>query len=73
MASTFLTAFAWDHLSLLVLRLLTAVGIGAEYAAVNAAISEFIRVRHRGKTNADADEFLIAVHHFGRIGDPLRP
>jgi hypothetical protein len=53
MASTFLTAFAWDHVSLLVLRLLTAVGLGAEYAA----ISEFIRVRHRGKTNATLMSF----------------
>ena len=36
----------------MVLRLLTAVGVGAEYAEINAAISEFIPARHRGKTNA---------------------
>jgi len=46
---TLLTAFAWDYVSLMVLRLLTAVGVGAEYAAINAAISEFIPARHRGK------------------------
>ena len=32
--------------------LLTAVGVGAEHAAINAAISEFIPARHRGKANA---------------------
>jgi len=41
----------------MVLRLLTAVGVGAEYAAVNAAISEFIPARHRGKTNATVMNF----------------
>jgi len=40
-----------------VLRLLTAVGVGAEYAAINAAISEFIPARHRGKTNATVMNF----------------
>jgi MFS family permease len=54
---TFLTAFAWDYVSLMVLRLLTAVGVGAEYAAINAAISEFIPARHRGKTNATVMNF----------------
>lgn len=54
---TFLTAFAWDYPSLMVLRLLTAIGVGAEYAAINAAISEFIPARHRGKTNATVMNF----------------
>ena len=54
---TLLTAFAWDYVSLMVLRLLTAVGVGAEYAAINAAISEFIPARHRGKTNATVMNF----------------
>jgi len=54
---TFLTAFAWGYGSFMVLRLLTAVGVGAEYAAINAAISEFIPARHRGKTNATVMNF----------------
>lgn len=54
---TFLTAFAWNYPSLMVLRLLTAIGVGAEYAAINAAISEFIPARHRGKTNATVMNF----------------
>src|ERR1700751_5359485 len=54
---TFLTAFAWGYGSFMNLRLLTAVGVGAEYAAINAAISEFIPARHRGKTNATVMNF----------------
>ncbi len=54
---TFLTAFAWDYGSFMVLRVLTAVGVGAEYAAINAAISEFIPARHRGKANATVMNF----------------
>jgi len=54
---TFATAFAWDYGSFMVLRLLTAVGVGAEYAAINAAISEFIPARHRGKANATVMNF----------------
>jgi MFS family permease len=54
---SFLTAFAWGYGSFMVLRLLTAVGVGAEYAAINAAISEFIPARHRGKTNATVMNF----------------
>jgi MFS family permease len=54
---TFLTAFAWGYESFMALRLLTAVGVGAEYAAINAAISEFIPARHRGKTNATVMNF----------------
>jgi MFS family permease len=54
---TFATAFAWGYGSFMVLRLLTAVGVGAEYAAINAAISEFIPARHRGKTNATVMNF----------------
>ncbi len=54
---TFLTAFAWNYPSLMVLRVVTAIGVGAEYAAINAAISEFIPARHRGKTNATVMNF----------------
>src|SRR5260370_20726794 len=54
---TLLTAFVWDYGSFMVLRVLTAVGVGAEYAAINAAITEFIPARHRGKTNATVMNF----------------
>lgn len=54
---TFLTAFAPNYPTLLILRLLTAIGVGAEYAAVNAAISEFIPARYRGRANATVMNF----------------
>ena len=54
---TFLTAFANGYFSFMALRLLAAIGVGAEYAAINAAISEFIPARHRGKTNATVMNF----------------
>ncbi|WP_159065169.1 MFS transporter, partial [Acinetobacter baumannii] len=46
-----------DYASMMVLRFVTAIGVGAEYAAINAAISEFIPARHRGKTNATVMNF----------------
>ncbi|WP_218031447.1 MFS transporter [Paenibacillus kobensis] len=54
---TLLTAIAWNYQALLVLRLLTAIGVGAEYAAINAAISEFIPTKYRGKANAHVMNF----------------
>lgn len=49
---TLLTALSPTYLFLMVFRFLTAIGVGAEYAAINSAISEFIPPRNRGKVNA---------------------
>lgn len=49
---TVLTGLAPDLGSVYVLRFLAALGVGAEYAIVNAAIVEFIPARVRGKANA---------------------
>jgi MFS family permease len=46
--ATFATAFAPGIFSLLALRLLAGIGVGAEYAAVNAAIAELIPANKRG-------------------------
>jgi MFS family permease len=46
--ATFLTAFSPGISALLVLRLIAGIGVGAEYAAVNAAIAELIPARRRG-------------------------
>ena len=54
---TLLTAFAWSFESVLVLRFLTAIGVGAEYSAITAAISEFIPARYRGRANATVMNF----------------
>lgn len=49
---TALTAFAPTYGWLLALRLLTAIGVGAEYSAINAAISELIPAARRGRAGA---------------------
>ncbi|MHB8599147.1 MAG: MFS transporter [Ktedonobacteraceae bacterium] len=49
---TLLTALSPTYLFLMVFRFLTAIGVGAEYAAINSAISEFMPPRNRGKVNA---------------------
>jgi len=49
---TALTAVAPSYGWLLALRLLTAIGVGAEYAAINAMISELIPATVRGRAGA---------------------
>lgn len=49
---TALTALAPSYGWLLALRLLTAIGVGAEYAAINATISELIPSAVRGRASA---------------------
>jgi MFS family permease len=44
-----LSAFAWNGWSLGVFRLLTGLGIGGEYAAVNSAVDEMMPARLRGR------------------------
>jgi MFS family permease len=48
---TVLTALSPTYAFLMLFRFLTAIGVGAEYAAVNSAISEFIPPDNRGKVN----------------------
>jgi MFS family permease len=49
LAGVFLSAFAWDFLSFACFRMLTGIGIGGEYAAVNSAIDELIPAKYRGR------------------------
>jgi MFS family permease len=44
-----LSAFAWDFWSFAFFRMLTGLGIGGEYAAVNSAIDELIPAKYRGR------------------------
>ncbi len=46
-----LSAFAWDFWSFAFFRLLTGLGIGGEYAAVNSAIDELIPAKYRGRVD----------------------
>jgi MFS family permease len=44
-----LSALAWDFWSFASFRMLTGLGIGGEYAAVNSAIDELIPAKYRGR------------------------
>ncbi|ORY04798.1 MFS general substrate transporter [Basidiobolus meristosporus CBS 931.73] len=48
---TIVTAFSVNYPMFLVFRGLTAIGVGAEYTAVNATIAEFIPAKYRGGVN----------------------
>jgi MFS family permease len=49
LAGVLLSALAWNFLSFAVFRMLTGMGIGGEYAAVNSAIDELIPAKYRGR------------------------
>ncbi|TAM09032.1 MAG: MFS transporter [Nevskiaceae bacterium] len=51
-AATVISALSPGYVFFLVSRFLTAVGIGAEYSAINAAIGELIPARVRGRATA---------------------
>jgi MFS family permease len=44
-----LSAFSWSFASLAVFRLITGLGIGGEYSAINSAIDELMPARLRGR------------------------
>ena len=60
---TFLTGFAWDFYSAIVLRIVAGAGIGGEFAAIHSAIDEFVPSRHRGKV----DGFIVASWNIGSL------
>lgn len=49
--ATALTGLSWDFWSFCFFRLLTGMGIGGEYGAINSAIQELIPARYRGFTD----------------------
>lgn len=51
MAATLATAFSGGFVTLSLCRLVTGIGIGGEYAAINSAIDELIPARLRGRVN----------------------
>jgi MFS family permease len=58
---TLLTAASWDLQALYTFRFLTGLGVGAEYAIINAAIAEFMPAKVRGRAAA-------AVMNFWPVG-----
>ncbi|MFD1547124.1 MFS transporter [Nonomuraea guangzhouensis] len=51
MAATVATTFAFAPWYLFLMRFLTGMGIGGEYAAINSAIDELIPARNRGRVD----------------------
>jgi MFS family permease len=58
---TVISALSPGYVFFLCFRFLTAIGVGAEYSAINAAISEIIPARYRGRANS-------AVMNFWPVG-----
>jgi len=58
---TVISALSPGYYFFMAFRFLTAIGVGAEYSAVNAAIGEMIPARFRGRANA-------AVMNFWPVG-----
>lgn len=56
-AATVVSALSPGYWFFLCFRFLTAIGVGAEYSAINAAIGELIPARFRGRTNATVMNF----------------
>ncbi|MGH9358683.1 MAG: MFS transporter [Terriglobia bacterium] len=54
---TVISALSPGYFFFLVFRFLTAIGVGAEYSAINAAIGEIIPARYRGRASAAVMNF----------------
>src|SRR3979490_3269231 len=51
LSGVLLSAFAWDFWSFAFFRMITGLGIGGEYAAVNSAIDELIPAKYSGRVD----------------------
>jgi MFS family permease len=51
LSGVLLSAFAWNFWSFATFRMLTGLGIGGGYAAVNSAIDELIPAKYRGRVD----------------------
>jgi MFS family permease len=56
-AFTVMSAIAPGYGAFLAFRFLTAIGVGAEYSAINAAIGEMIPAKYRGRAGATVMNF----------------
>ena len=67
------TAFAWNFTSFALFNVITGLGIGGEYSAINSAIDELIPARLRGRidlaqTLRDAEALML---HAGSAGQAI--
>ena len=66
-----LSALAWDFWSFAFFRMLTGLGIGGEYAAVNSAIDELIPAKYRGRVDLIVNGSFWLGAAFGALAAPL--
>jgi len=66
-----LSALAWDFWSFAFFRLLTGLGIGGEYAAVNSAIDELIPAKYRGRVDLIVNGSFWLGAACGALATPL--
>src|SRR6201985_2345185 len=66
-----LSAFAWDFWSFAFFRLVTGLGIGGEYAAVNSAIDELIPAKYRGRVDLIVNGSFWVGAAFGAVATPF--
>jgi len=66
-----LSALAWDFWSFALFRLLTGLGIGGEYAAVNSAIDELIPAKYRGRVDLIVNGSFWLGAAFGALATPF--
>ena len=65
---TVISALSPGYYFFMVFRFLTAIGVGAEYSAINAAIGEIIPARFRGRANATV--IPTYIHDAGYLQGP---
>jgi MFS family permease len=71
LAGVLLSALAWDFWSFALFRMLTGLGIGGEYAAVNSAIDELIPAKYRGRVDLIVNGSFWLGAAFGALAAPL--
>src|SRR6201994_4410851 len=71
LSGVLLSALAWDFWSFALFRLLTGLGIGGEYAAVNSAIDELIPAKYRGRVDLIVNGSFWLGAAFGALAAPI--
>jgi MFS family permease len=71
LSGVLLSAFAWNFWSFACFRLLTGLGIGGEYAAVNSAIDELIPAKYRGRVDLIVNGSFWLGAAFGALAAPV--
>lgn len=71
LSGVLLSALAWDFWSFALFRLVTGLGIGGEYAAVNSAIDELIPAKYRGRMDLIVNGSFWLGAAFGALAAPF--